>query len=106
MLGPDVVANYEIGAKLSRSPTSIGAWRADADLPRLQQLYKEYDLVIGPTVGFSPFPWKQLYIDEMDGKKLRNYYHWMATKYFVTLTSNPSVSLPCGIDHKCRSACR
>ena len=60
----------------------------------------EYDLVIGPTVGFSPFPWKQLYIDEMDGKKLRNYYHWMATKYFVTLTSNPSVSLPCGVDHK------
>ena len=65
-----------------------------------QQLYKEYDLVIGPTVGFSPFPWKQLYIDEMDGKKLRNYYHWMATKYFVTLASNPAVSLPCGVDHK------
>jgi hypothetical protein len=24
----------------------------------------------------------------------------MATKYFVTLTSNPAVSLPCGLDHK------
>ena len=23
----------------------------------------------------------------MDGKKLRNYYHWLATKYFVTLTT-------------------
>ena len=56
--------------------------------------------MIGPTVGFSPFPWKQLYIDEMDGRKLNNYYHWMATKYFVTLTSNPAVSLPCGVDHK------
>ncbi len=65
-----------------------------------QQIYKDYDLVIGPTVGFTPFPWKQLYIDEMDGKKLGNYYHWMATKYFVTLTSNPAVSLPCGLDHK------
>ena len=56
--------------------------------------------MIGPTVGFTPFPWKQLYIDEMDGKKLNNYYHWMATKYFVTLTTNPAVSLPCGLDHK------
>ena len=56
--------------------------------------------MIGPTVGFTPFPWKQLYIDEMDGKKLNNYYHWMATKYFVTLTTNPSLSLPCGLDHK------
>jgi hypothetical protein len=36
----------------------------------------------------------------MDGKKLGTYYHWMATKYFVTLTSNPAVSLPCGLDHK------
>jgi amidase len=36
----------------------------------------------------------------MDGKKLNNYYHWMATKYFVTLTTNPSLSLPCGLDHK------
>ena len=24
----------------------------------------------------------------------------MATKYFVTLTSNPAVSLPCGVDDK------
>ena len=36
----------------------------------------------------------------MDGKKLRNYYHWMASVYFVTLASNPAVSLPCGLDHK------
>jgi amidase len=56
--------------------------------------------VIGPTVGFTPFPWKQLYLSEMDGKKLGTYYHWMATKYFVTLTANPALSLPCGLDHK------
>ena len=56
--------------------------------------------MIGPTVGFTPFPWKQLYIDEMDGKKLGTYYHWMATKYFISLVTNPAVSLPCGLDHK------
>jgi Asp-tRNA(Asn)/Glu-tRNA(Gln) amidotransferase A subunit family amidase len=100
MLGPNIVANYEIGAKLSLADF---AW-AHGEQTRLfrafQQIYKDYDLVIGPTVGFTPFPWKQLYIDEMDGKKLNNYYHWMATKYFVTLTSNPALSLPCGLDHK------
>ncbi|HYD07658.1 MAG TPA: amidase family protein [Reyranella sp.] len=100
MLGPNIIANYELGAKLTLADF---AW-AHGEQTRLfrafQEIYKDYDLVIGPTVGFTPFPWKQLYIDEMDGRKLGTYYHWMATKYFVTLTSNPAVSLPCGLDHK------
>jgi len=100
MLGPNIIANYEIGAKLSLADF---AW-AHGEQTRLfrafQAIYRDYDLVIGPTVGFTPFPWKQLYIEEMDGKKLKTYYHWMATKYFVTLVSNPAVSLPCGLDHK------
>ena len=100
MLGPNIVANYEIGAKLSLADF---AW-AHGEQTRLfrafQEHYKDYDLVIGPTVGFTPFPWKQLYIEQMDSEKLKTYYHWMATKYFVTLVSNPAVSLPCGLDHK------
>src|SRR5262245_45620830 len=34
----------------------------------------------------------------MDGQPLRNYYHWLALTYFITLTTNPAISLPCGID--------
>jgi len=100
MLGPNIIANYEIGAKFSLADF---AW-AHGEQTRLfrafQQIYQDYDLVIGPTVGFTPFPWKQLYIEEMDGKKLNTYYHWMATKYFISLVTNPAVSLPCGLDHK------
>ena len=36
----------------------------------------------------------------MEGKKLRNYYHWLAPTYWITLATNPAVSLPCGVDHK------
>ena len=100
MLGPNIVANYEIGAKLTLADFAWAHGEQTRIFRSFQKLYKDYDLVIGPTVGFSPFPWKQLYVDEMDGKKLNNYYHWMATKYFVTLASNPAVSLPCGLDHK------
>ena len=100
MLGPNIIANYEIGAKLSLADFAWAHAEQTRIFRKFQELYRDYDLVLGPTVGFSPFPWKQLYIDEMDGKKLRNYYHWMASVYFVTLTSNPAVSLPCGLDHK------
>ena len=67
---------------------------------KFQELYKEYDLVLGPTIGVTPFPWKQLYVEEMEGKKLRNYYHWLAPTYWITLATNPAVSLPCGVDHR------
>jgi len=99
MLGPNIVANYEIGAKLSLADFAWAHGEQTRIFRQFQELYKEYDLVLGPTVGFSPFPWKQLYIDEMDGKKLRNYYHWMASVYFISLATNPAVSLPCGTDH-------
>jgi amidase len=100
LLGPNIRANYEIGAKLSLADFAWAHAEQTRIFRKFQELYRDYDLVLGPTVGFSPFPWKQLYIEEMDGKKLRNYYHWMASVYFVSLATNPAVSLPCGTDHK------
>ena len=91
------------GVQTCALPISDFAW-AHGEQTRLfrafQEHYKDYDLVIGPTVGFTPFPWKQLYIEQMDSEKLKTYYHWMATKYFISLVTNPAVSLPCGSDHK------
>jgi Asp-tRNA(Asn)/Glu-tRNA(Gln) amidotransferase A subunit family amidase len=36
----------------------------------------------------------------MDGKPLRNYYHWLSLTYVTTLATNPAIALPCGVDHK------
>ena len=67
---------------------------------RFQQTFRDYDLVLAPTTPVSPFPWTQLYLAEMDGKPLRNYYHWLSLTYVVTLATNPAISMPCGVDHK------
>jgi Asp-tRNA(Asn)/Glu-tRNA(Gln) amidotransferase A subunit family amidase len=66
---------------------------------RFQQTFRDYDFVISPTVPITAFPWTQLYLGEMNGEKLLNYYHWLALTYVITLVSNPSISLPCGVDH-------
>jgi Asp-tRNA(Asn)/Glu-tRNA(Gln) amidotransferase A subunit family amidase len=55
-------------------------------------------LVLSPTVPVSPFPWTQLYLEELEGARLRNYYHWLALTYVVTLVTNPAISIPCGND--------
>jgi Asp-tRNA(Asn)/Glu-tRNA(Gln) amidotransferase A subunit family amidase len=95
-----VRANYEIAAKLSLPDVASAHTEQTRMFRRFQQTFREYDLVLAPTTPVSPFPWSQLYLAEMDGKALRNYYHWLSLTYVVTLMTNPANSMPCGVDHK------
>lgn len=98
-LGPNVRANYEIGARMTLADV---AW-AHAEQTRIfrsfQRTFRDYDLVLAPTLPVSPFPWTQLYLAEMNGKPLLNYYHWLSLTYVITLATNPAIALPCGLDH-------
>ena len=93
-------ANYEIAAKLSLADMAWAHTEQTRIFRRFQQTFRDYDLVLSPTTPVSPFPWTQLYLAEMDGKPLRNYYHWLSLTYVITLATNPAISIPCGIDHK------
>ncbi len=99
-LGPNVRANYELAAKLSLPDVAAAHTEQTRMFRRFQQTFGDYDLVLAPTTPVSPFPWSQLYLTEMDGKPLRNYYHWLSLTYVVTLMTNPAISIPCGVDHK------
>ncbi|MBV8411204.1 MAG: amidase, partial [Alphaproteobacteria bacterium] len=100
LLGPNIRANYEIGANMTLADFAWAHGEQTRIFRKFQELYREYDLVLGPTVGVTPFPWKHLYVEAMDGKKLRNYYHWLAPTYWITLATNPAIALPCGLDHQ------
>ena len=54
---------------------------------------------VPPTTAVTPFPWTQLYLAELEGTPLLNYYHWLSLTYVITLATNPAISLPCGLDH-------
>src|ERR1700738_4421784 len=97
-LGPNVRANYEIGARMSLADVAWAHAEQTRIFRRFQTTFRDNDLVLSPTTPVSPFPWAQLYLDKLDGKKLRNYYHWLALTYFITLATNPALSLPCGTD--------
>ena len=98
MLGPNIIANYELGAKLSLADFS-GRMASRRDLPRFQQIYRDYDLVIGPTSASRPFPGSSS-TSRDERQEARTYYHWMATNTSSPCSSNPALSLPCGLDHK------
>ncbi len=98
-LGPNVRANYEIAAGMSLADVASAHTEQTRIFRRFQHTFRDYDLVLAPTTPVSPFPWSQLYLTEMDGKPLRNYYHWLSLTYIVTLATNPAISIPCGVDH-------
>jgi Asp-tRNA(Asn)/Glu-tRNA(Gln) amidotransferase A subunit family amidase len=99
-LGPNVRANYEIAARLSLADMAWAHTEQTRIFRRFQETFREYDLVLAPTTPVSPFPWSQLYLAELEGEKLRNYYHWLSLTYVITLVTNPAISIPCGADHK------
>jgi len=98
--GPNIRVNYEIGAAMSLADAAWAHAEQTRIFRRFQEIYRDYDLVMAPTVPVSPFPWTELYLAELNGKKLRNYYHWLSLTYYVTLVTNPAISIPCGTDPK------
>ena len=97
-LGPNIRANYEIGATMTLADAAWANAEQTRMFRRFQTLFRDYDLILSPTVPVTPFPWTQLYLEELDGVRLRNYYHWLALTYYVTLVTNPAIALPCGTD--------
>jgi Asp-tRNA(Asn)/Glu-tRNA(Gln) amidotransferase A subunit family amidase len=100
LLGPNVRANYEIAAGMTMADVAGAHVEQTRLFRRFQHTFRDVDLVLAPTTPVSPFPWTQLYLTEMDGKPLRNYYHWLSLTYVITLMTNPAISMPCGVDHK------
>lgn len=97
-LGPNIRANYELGCAMSLADAAWAHAEQTRIFRRFQEIYRDYDLVMAPTTPVSPFPWTQLYLAELEGEKLKNYYHWLALTYVITLVTNPSLALPCGVD--------
>jgi Asp-tRNA(Asn)/Glu-tRNA(Gln) amidotransferase A subunit family amidase len=100
LLGPNVRANYELGAGMSLADVAWAHAEQTQIFRRFQKAFQDVDVVLTPSVTVSPFPWERLYIDEIAGTKLNTYYHWLAMSWFITLTTNPAMSLPCGTDDK------
>jgi amidase len=97
-LGSNVRTNYEMGARMTLAEMGWAHGEQTRIFRRFQSTFRDYDLVLSPTVGVTPFPWTQLYVESLEGEKLNTYYHWLALTYYVTLVTNPAISLPCGVD--------
>lgn len=98
VFGPNIRANYAIGAAMSLADIAWAQVEQTRIFRRFQRVFDDYDLVISPTTPVTPFPWTTLALAEIEGVKLENYYRWLALTYYITLVTNPSIAIPCGRD--------
>lgn len=97
-LGPNVRANVEMAGTITLADRAQAHLAQTRIARRFAQAFERFDVILAPTTPLSPFPWTELYAQQVDGQAMRNYYHWLALTYVVTLATNPALSLPCGRD--------
>ena len=97
-LGPNPRANYEMGAAMSLLDSAWAQAEQTRILGRFQATFREFDILLAPTTPVSPFPWTQPHAAQINGVAQENYYRWLSLTYVTTLTTHPSLALPCGTD--------
>ncbi len=99
-VGPNVRANVEEGLGYSAADAARAMAMQTAYYRRWQDFFRRYDVILTPAITISPRPWRELYPLEIDGRKTRTYFHWLAMAYAVTLAGHPALSLPVGLDRQ------
>jgi Asp-tRNA(Asn)/Glu-tRNA(Gln) amidotransferase A subunit family amidase len=97
-VGANVRTNVEAGLKLTAQDIAEAGARRTALYRRWQAFFRDFDVIITPTITISPRPWTELYPSGIDGRPTRTYFNWLALAYAVTLTGHPAISIPVGLD--------
>jgi amidase len=96
-IAPEIVGNIERGLKLSVADVFV-AERARVELyQRMHKFFETHDFLICPTASITPFPIEQRYVEEINGQACETYIDWFAITCAITMTSCPTLSLPCGM---------
>lgn len=96
LLKPEVVWNIEKGLTLTVGDVAKAEARRAGIITRALTFFDEYDLLLTPATIVAPFPVENRYVTECAGHKFETYIDWLAIAYAITLTTAPSLSLPCG----------
>jgi amidase len=92
-----VVWNIEQGLKLTASDIARANSTRSVLTARLQQSLATYDAWLLPTSQVLPFSIDEPYPTNINGVALVTYIDWLKSCYWLSITGNPTISLPCGL---------
>ena len=96
-IAPEIIGNIERG--LNIMPSQIfEAERVRIELfKKILAFFETHDFLICPAASIAPFSVDQRYVTEIDGKPCETYIDWFSITFALTMTSCPTISIPCGI---------
>jgi len=97
-LGPNIIANMEAALGLGIRDVAHAMTEQTRFFNRFVSFMEPYDVLICPAAAVPPFPVDQWYPEAINGAPTRNYMHWLAIAYGLTVLSHPVVVVPCGRD--------
>lgn len=95
-LKPEVIWNIEKGLALSCDDIVKAEIQRTTMLNRLRVFLDDYDLLLCPGAIVPAYPVEQRYLAACNGVEFKTYIDWLAIVYAITLTTAPSVCIPCG----------
>ena len=95
-IAPEIIGNIERG--LNIMPSQIfEAERVRIELfKKILAFFETHDFLICPAASIAPFSVDQRYVTEIDGKPCATYIDWFSITFALTMTSCPTISVPCG----------
>lgn len=99
LLGPNVIDNTERGLQYSLGDVAWAHTVQTQIYTDFLRLFEEVDILICPAASVSPFPHTQLFVEEINGKRMPTYMRWLALTYALTMALPAACVLPCGLDH-------
>ena len=96
LLKDTVVWNIEAGRKLRGSQIGAAEAQRTALFERMRLFMQRYDYLILAVNQVPPFDVNQAYVSEINGVAMQTYIDWMKSCYFITVTGQPAISVPCG----------
>lgn len=95
-LKPELVWNIEKGLRLTGEEIAQAERAHGALYHRALSFFKEYELLLCPTVVAPPFDINTRYLNKVDGVSFDSYISWLIMTFAITLMACPAISVPCG----------
>jgi len=96
--GTNVANNLRAGLKTSVEELGAAEQARKRMRERFAALFRDYDLLLTPTMAVSPFPVVENYPRTVGGREMETYVDWLAPTFVLSLTGLPVGSVPAGLD--------
>lgn len=91
-----VIWNIEQGLKLTGADLGQVELKRAELYQRVREFMEQYEFLILPVSQVLPFDVNQPYPTEINGVAMTTYIDWMKSCYYISVTGQPALSVPCG----------